>query len=328
MDLRDAAQELYAVVPRDFTARRSELVREAKDAGDKELAKDIGKLGKPAAGAWAINALAVHKPEVIDGVVRFGASLRAAQEDGDADAFRQLGLQRQGELTGAVHDAKDLAAELGFPLSAAAAADVERTFRAAMADAGAAAAVATGRLVRGLSGSGFEEVDLDGAVAGGEFEPEPTSPPKSQSKPKPQSQPEGQSQPKSQSKPGAQREPKAKEKKPGEEATSLAERRAAKKKAALEEAQAEFDAAESEAKEADEAAAQAWNAVKEIERRRKAVQADIEECKKRLASLEAELIGITRDAEAAESDKKRAVRAATQQRRAADQARRRVERLG
>ena len=322
MDLRDAAQELYAVLPRDFTARRSELVREAKDAGDKELAKDIGKLGKPAAGAWAINALAVHKPEVIDGVVRFGASLRAAQEDGDADAFRQLGLQRQGELTGAVHDAKDLAAELGFPLSAAAAADVERTFRAAMADAGAAAAVATGRLVRGLSGSGFEEVDLDGAVAGGEFEPEPTSPPK------PQSQPEGQSKPESQSKPGTQREPKTKEKKPGDEATSLAERRAAKKKAALEEAQAEFDAAESEAKEADEAAAQAWNAVKEIERRRKALQADIEECKKRLASLEAELIGITRDAEAAESDKKRAVRAATQQRRASDQARRRVERLG
>ncbi|NWL28569.1 hypothetical protein DM794_16080 [Paenarthrobacter ureafaciens] len=322
MDLRDAAQELYAVLPRDFTARRSELVREAKDAGDKELAKDIGKLGKPAAGAWAINALAVHKPEVIDGVVRFGASLRTAQEDGDADAFRQLGLQRQGELTGAVHDAKDLAAELGFPLSAAAAADVERTFRAAMADAGAAAAVATGRLVRGLSGSGFEEVDLDGAVAGGEFEPEPTSPPK------PQSQPEGQSKPESQSKPGTQREPKTKEKKPGDEATSLAERRAAKKKAALEEAQAEFDAAESEAKEADEAAAQAWNAVKEIERRRKALQADIEECKKRLASLEAELIGITRDAEAAESDKKRAVRAATQQRRAADQARRRVERLG
>ncbi|QSZ53760.1 hypothetical protein [Paenarthrobacter ureafaciens] len=322
MDLRDAAQELYAVLPRDFTARRSELVREAKDAGDKELAKDIGKLGKPAAGAWAINALAVHKPEVIDGVVRFGASLRAAQEDGDADAFRQLGLQRQGELMGAVDDAKDLAAELGFPLSAAAAADVERTFRAAMADAGAAAAVATGRLVRGLSGSGFEEVDLDGAVAGGEFEPEPTSPPK------PQSQPEGQSQPESQSKPGTQREPKTKEKKPGDEATSLAERRAAKKKAALEEAQAEFDAAESEARKADEAAAQAWNAVKEIERRRKAVQADIEECRKRLASLEAELIGITRDAEAAESDKKRAVRTATQQRRAADQAQRRVERLG
>lgn len=321
MDLRDAAQELYSLLPRDFTARRSELVREAKDAGEKELAKDIGKLGKPAAGAWAINALATHKPEVIDGVVRFGASLRAAQEDGDADAFRQLGQRRQGELTGAVHDAKDLAAELGSPLSAAAAADVEQTFRAAMADAGAAAAIATGRLVRGLSGSGFEEVDLDGAVAGGEFKPEPTSQPKSQAKPKPQSQPE------SQSKPGTQRESKAKEKKPEEEATSLAERRAAKKKAALEEAQAEFDAAEAEAREAEESASQAWDAVKKIERRRKNVQADIEECKKRLASLEAELIGITRDAEAAESNKKRAVRTATQQRRAADQARRRVERL-
>lgn len=160
-----------------------------------------------------------------------------------------------------------------------------------MADAGAAAAVATGRLVRGLSGSGFEEVGLDGAVAGGEFKPEPTSPPKSHAKPGAQSQPEGQSQPKDLSKPKSQHEPKTKEKKPGEEATSLAERRAAKKKAALEEAQAEFDAAESEAKEADEAATQAWNAVKEIERRRKAVQADIEECKKRLASWRPNSLG-------------------------------------
>jgi hypothetical protein len=326
MDLRDAAQELYAVLPRDFTARRSDLAREAKDAGDKELAKDIGKLGKPAAGAWAINALAVHKPEVIDGVVRFGASLRAAQEDGDADAFRQLGQQRQGELTAAVHDAKDLAAELGAPLSAAAESDVEQTFRAAMADAGAAAAVATGRLVRALSGSGFEEVDLDGAVAGGAPEvaaPSKTAGPKTArpktAGPKPKTKTEPDTEP--------QRGTKAKEKKPEEEATSLADRRAAKKKAALEAAQAEFDAADAEASEAEEAASQAWDAVKELERRRKDVQADIEECKKRLASLEAELIGITRDAEAAESGKKRAVRAAAQQRRAADQARRRVERL-
>ncbi|MFJ4207510.1 hypothetical protein ACIPY2_03500 [Paenarthrobacter sp. NPDC089675] len=321
MDLRDAAQELYAILPKEFTARRAALAREAKEAGDKDLAKEIAGLAKPTSGAWAINVLAANRPEVIDGVVRFGASLRAAQENGDAEAFRELGQQRQGELTTAVHAAKDLATHLGAALSAAAAADVEQTFRAAMADAGAAAAVATGRLVRGLSGSGFEAVDLSGAVAGGGIEEAarvqraPATEASAPRKKAPAAQ-----EPRS--------KPQTKEEKPDETATSLAERRAAKRQAALAEAQSEFEAADKEAREAEDAATKAWDAVKKLERRRSGVQSDIEEARKRLASLEAELLGITRDTETAESDKKRAVRTATQLRRAADQARRRVERLG
>ncbi|MFK0038579.1 hypothetical protein ACIQTW_01900 [Paenarthrobacter sp. NPDC090517] len=321
MDLRDAAQKLYAVTPRDFTAERTALVRKAKDAGNKDLAKEIGSLPKPAAGAWAINMLALHKPEVIDDVVRFGVSLRTAQEEGDAEAFRELGQQRQGQLTSAVHSAKDLASELGAPLSAAAAADVEQTFRAAMADAGAAAAVGTGRLVRGLSGSGFEAVDLAGAIAapGPDDEAGPETgkaPAKRAAKAEPAP---------NKDKPSKEKAPKEKASK--DEATSLADRRAAKQQAALEEARREFEAAEKEAKEAEAGASDAWETVKELADRKSNLKSEIEDLKKRLAALEAELIGITRDAESAESDKKRAVRAATQQRRAADQAQRRVDRL-
>lgn len=323
MDLRDAAQELYAVTPRDFTAERTALVRKAKDAGQKDLAKEIGNLPKPAAGAWAINMLAVHKPEVIDGVVRFGVSLRTAQEEGDAEAFRELGQQRQGQLTSAVHAAKDLASELGAPLSAAAASDVEQTLRAAMADAGAAAAVGTGRLVRGLSGSGFEAVDLTGAIAatGPDDEAGPVSakvPAKRAAKTEPATTPRAATT--SKEKPSREKEPK-------DEATSLADRRAAKQQAALEEARRDFEAADKDAREAEAAASEAWDTVKELAGRRTDLKSEIEDINKRLATLEAELIGITRDAESAESDKKRAVRAATQQRRAADQAQRRVERL-
>jgi hypothetical protein len=319
MDLRDAAQHLYAVLPREFTAQRTALARQAKEAGQKELAKEIGSLPKPTAGAWGINMLAVHQPEVIDGVVRFGASLRAAQEEGDAEAFRELGQQRQGQLTLAVHAAKDLAGRLGAPLSAAGAADVEQTLRAAMADAGAAAAVATGRLVRGLSGSGFESVDLTDAVAATNPDEIPAvgEPPRVKLPAEPRPAPTGK---KKQGSP-------AKEKAPQEAATSLAERRAQKRQAALEEARTEFEAAEQEARAAEEDASKAWNVVKDVAGRRSDVEAEIAKVKKRLASLEAELIGITRDVEAAESQKKLAVRAATQQRRAADQARRRVERL-
>jgi len=333
MDLHEAAQELYVVLPRDFTSERTTLVRTAKEAGHKELAQEIGRLPKPAAGAWAINMLAVHKPEVIDGVVRFGASLRAAQEESDAPAFRELSQQRQGQLTTAVHAAKDLAGELGAPLSAAAATDVEQTLRAAMADSGAARAVATGRLVRALSGSGFESVDLTDAVAAASAEDiagtnSPTGPAAEPARKKAADTKET-SRAKDKAENGKAEKKKAPRKQEAkEQATSLADRRAAKRRAALKEAQDEFDAADTKAQDAEKRASEAWEVVNELARRRSEVQAEIDEVKKRLATLEAEVIGIVRDTESAESDKKVAVRTATQLRRSADQARRRVDRLG
>lgn len=321
MDLHEAAQELYAVLPRDFTSARTSLVRATKEDGNKELAQEIGRLPKPAAGAWAINMLAAHRPEVIDGVVRFGASLRAAQEESDAAAFRELSQQRQGQLTSAVHAAKDLAGELGAPLSAAAASDVEQTLRAAMADAGAARAVGTGRLVRGLNGSGFESVDLTDAVAAASAEDIAGSGSAAGTEAGPAAEPV-------RKKAAAAKEAANKEKKPKEQATSLADRRAAKRQAALKQAQDEFQAADREAQDAEKKASEAWEAVNELARRRSDVEAEIAEVKKRLASLEADLIGLARDADSAESGKKLAVRTATQLRRSADQAQRRVDRLG
>lgn len=326
MDLHEAAQELYAVLPRDFTSARTSLVRVAKEDGNKDLAQEIGRLPKPAAGAWAINMLAAHRPEVIDGVVRFGASLRAAQEESDAAAFRELSQQRQGQLTSAVHAAKDLADELGAPLSAAAASDVEQTLRAAMADAGAARAVGTGRLVRGLSGSGFESVDLTDAVAAASAEDIAGSGSAAGTEAGPAAEPVRKNA--AAAKEAANKEKEPKEQAPKEQATSLADRRAAKRQAALKQAQDEFQAADREAQDAEKKASEAWEAVNELARRRSDVEAEIAEVKKRLASLEADLIGLARDADSAESGKKLAVRTATQLRRSADQAQRRVDRLG
>jgi len=326
MDLHEAAQELYAVLPRDFTSARTSLVRVAKEDGNKELAQEIGRLPKPAAGAWAINMLAAHRPEVIDGVVRFGASLRAAQEESDAAAFRELSQQRQGQLTSAVHAAKDLADELGAPLSAAAASDVEQTLRAAMADAGAARAVGTGRLVRGLSGSGFESVDLTDAVAAASAEDIAGSGSAAGTEAGPAAEPVRKKA--AAAKEAANKEKEPKEQAPKEQATSLADRRAAKRQAALKQAQDEFQGADREAQDAEKKASEAWEAVNELARRRSDVEAEIAEVKKRLASLEADLIGLARDADSAESGKKLAVRTATQLRRSADQAQRRVDRLG
>lgn len=164
-DLTAAAEELYALSPDAFTARRNELAKEAKGAGDKDLAARVGKLPKPSTAAWVVNMLVRHDPDQVDQVLTLGAALREAQENMAGEELRQLGRQRR-QLTAAVTtQARVLAADLGTRVGDAVADQVEETLRAAMVDEGAAAAVRTAALVRPLSASGVEGAEITGAVA-------------------------------------------------------------------------------------------------------------------------------------------------------------------
>ncbi len=49
MDFDEVADALYEVLPEDFVAVRKARQEEAKDDGDKALAKEIGALPKPSA---------------------------------------------------------------------------------------------------------------------------------------------------------------------------------------------------------------------------------------------------------------------------------------
>lgn len=165
MDLADLAVELCALLPAEFTAARDARAKDAKADGDSDLARRIGRLPKPSAAAWAINMLARHHPEGISAVLDLGAALRTAQEEQDRTGLRELGQQRPRVLAGAVVLARAVAEGLGVKVSDAAAAEIERTLRAAMTDPRAAQAVRSGQLVRALSTDGIEAVDLDNAVA-------------------------------------------------------------------------------------------------------------------------------------------------------------------
>jgi hypothetical protein len=109
--------------------------------------------------------LAAHRPDILRELARLGASMQAAQSALDAAALRALAQERRQLLAGAVKAARGVAAEQGRPLSAAVAAEVDQTLRAATTDPGAAAAVRSGRLLRTLSADGVDVVDLAGAVA-------------------------------------------------------------------------------------------------------------------------------------------------------------------
>ena len=161
-DLRSIAQELYGRPLSEFIAARKEA---ADGAGNKELAKQVKSLRKPSAAAWAVNALARERAELVEEVVELGDQLRDAQSDSDGSRTRLLDRARRDLTRQALDEASELAKASGGSLSDQAAAGVEETLRAAMTDPDAANAVQDGLLVTTFAANPFEPVDLTDVVA-------------------------------------------------------------------------------------------------------------------------------------------------------------------
>lgn len=162
MDLDEAADELYAVPPEDFAARRDTLVAEARSAGDRTLARQIGKLKKPVLAAALVNAVTRSEPPEVAELTELGTRMRSAQRELRGTELREFSGQRQQLLARLVRLA---AAAASRSVTEAVLAQVRATFDAALADEAAEAAVLSGRLTVALSYSGFGEVDVTDAVA-------------------------------------------------------------------------------------------------------------------------------------------------------------------
>ncbi|RBY90987.1 hypothetical protein [Blastococcus sp. TF02A-30] len=158
MEFDEVADELYAVPPDDFIALRTTRQDEAKDDGDRALAKAIGGLPKPSTAAWVCNLLVRARRAEIEGLVELGGLLREAQENLAGDELRALNKQRAQLLNALGRQAAALAREQGHRVSTAIAGQVEDTLRAAMADPEAGEALLSGRLTGALSYSGLGTV--------------------------------------------------------------------------------------------------------------------------------------------------------------------------
>ncbi|MHA7282051.1 hypothetical protein [Arthrobacter sp. TMS2-4] len=166
MDLAERTAALY-VLPLDrFTASRNAAAKEAAQDGDRELAAALRSLPKPSSAAWLVNVLVDRRRGEVEQVLELGASLKEAQASLDRAQLHALGQRRQRLLAAVTRQSLEAAAEVGHDVGPAALPGVEQTLRAALADPAAASAVLTGRLVRPLEASGWDPVDLDGAVAG------------------------------------------------------------------------------------------------------------------------------------------------------------------
>jgi hypothetical protein len=165
LHLRAAVEQLYAAPPARFTPLRSELVAQARSAGEKDLAASVGALRKPTLAAWAVNHFVREHADELEELRSFAELLREAQRTLDADQLRLLGRERAIRVDALADRIAEVAAEDGQKLGAGAAQEVRETLTALIADEDAEASVLTGALVKALSYSGFGSVDVADVVA-------------------------------------------------------------------------------------------------------------------------------------------------------------------
>jgi hypothetical protein len=134
MDLKSIADRLYGLRPTEFMAARTEYAREAKDAGDKDLAARIAKLRKPSQAAWSLNLLARSEPAELRRLGNLGAALRDAHGRFDGESIRELSKQRHQVIRALVGQVRSLAQQEGQKLSESVLRDVEAVFTKALTD--------------------------------------------------------------------------------------------------------------------------------------------------------------------------------------------------
>lgn len=155
MDIDRVADELYALPPEEFTAARTTREKEAKAAGDKELATAIHQLGRPNLVAWLANQLVRERADEIGPLLELGAALREATAALSGPDLRELSRQQHQVVHALVQQAKSLARQTGRKVSPDTERGLEDSLHAALADETAAEQLLAGRLTTSLQRIGF-----------------------------------------------------------------------------------------------------------------------------------------------------------------------------
>jgi len=158
VDLDSVAQELYGVALDDFVATRNGRAKEARAAGDRELAAEIQALAKPTTAAWLVNQLSREHADDLAPLLDLGRELRDASAKLDGETMRRLGRQRNELVSQLLVQARRLGAARSSNVSDDVAEDVRRTLEASFSDAEVADEVSTGQLTRAVEYAGFGEV--------------------------------------------------------------------------------------------------------------------------------------------------------------------------
>jgi hypothetical protein len=159
------ADELYGLVPGNFTSTRDARAADARRSGDRELAAAIKALKRPTTSAWLVNLLVRGRPEQVVELLDLGSAMRDAQEQLAGDELRRLSQRRRQVISGLTKAARALARDVEQTISEEAERELETSLEVALADPVAGETARSGRLTAALRLSGLGSLDLAGAVA-------------------------------------------------------------------------------------------------------------------------------------------------------------------
>ena len=149
--VEQAADELYALPPGEFTRARDTRVKELRGDGDREAAESVKALRKPTVAAWALNQLSRQNSDDVDRLVAAGEDLRAAQDEllggGDRSAFQEAAAAERELVAKLSAGAVALAGDAGERASGLQE-KVAATLHAAALDEETAEELSAGRLTR------------------------------------------------------------------------------------------------------------------------------------------------------------------------------------
>jgi hypothetical protein len=185
VDLDTAADELYAVSPDDFIERRQQLVAEARQEGNREIATQIGKLRRPTRSAWLINLLAREESDNINALFELGAALQQAQQRMAGDELRQLSAERRKTVDALARRAVELGRQQGYEAPDGASQEVGQTLQSALGDREIADLVRAGHLTQAVTYGGFGPTDLASALGASLPTKAPSRPEKQAEAPQP-----------------------------------------------------------------------------------------------------------------------------------------------
>jgi hypothetical protein len=150
--VEQAAEELYALPPAEFTRARDERAKALRKDGERDEADAVKALRKPTVAAWALNQLARRQTKGLERMLAAGDELRAAQEEllagGDRKAFQSAAAKEREQVAKLAGEAAKLAAEAGERATPALQEKIAETLHAAALDPETAEEVRAGRLVR------------------------------------------------------------------------------------------------------------------------------------------------------------------------------------
>ena len=154
MDLESATDELFGMLPSEFTAARNAKAAEARKAGLADVAASLKELRKPSAGAWLANLLVRERPKDIASLMQLGDGLRT--RGANEGATNPEGLEAEVDASSKlIRHAKLRASRTRSPGFSVGGRGLEMTLDAAFADPQAATQLRQGRLTTGLRYSGL-----------------------------------------------------------------------------------------------------------------------------------------------------------------------------